>query len=149
MLSQNRRIYVNNCEFKGDVVSNLTVKGYAGLGSDRGLDVNSNLTMSQITATVHITGTVDNPQYNIQDAVSSFVKDNALNLLNASTTILKDGGKGLENVLNQTIDVISNPQGQDNSTKSDTSPSQSKSTKTDSAKALEQGVKKVFDSLFN
>jgi hypothetical protein len=131
------------------MINDLTIKGYAGLGSDRGLDVNSNLTMSQLSAPVHITGTVDNPQYNIQDTVAAFLKDNALNILNAGTEILKDGGKGLENVLNKTIDAIANPQGQDSSSKSDTSPSKNKSTKTDSAKAVEEGVKKVFDSLFN
>jgi hypothetical protein len=149
LVAQNRRLYVNKCEFKGDMINDLTIKGYAGLGSDRGLDVNSNLTMSQLSAPVHITGTVDNPQYNIQDTVAAFLKDNALNILNAGTEILKDGGKGLENVLNKTIDAIANPQGQDSSSKSDTSPSKNKSTKTDSAKAVEEGVKKVFDSLFN
>ena len=147
LLSQNRRLYVNKCEFKGDLVSELTVKGYAGLGSDRGLDLNSKLVMGQLAAPVHITGTVDNPKYNIQEVVTSFLKDNALSILNAGTEMLKDGGKGLENVLNKTIDVIANPQ--DGAAKSDVSPSKDKSTKTDSAKALEQGVKKVFDSLFN
>ena len=132
-----------------------SIKGYAGLGSDRGLDVNSKLTMSQLSAPVHITGTVDNPQYNIKDTVAAFLKDNALNILNAGTELLKDGGKGLENVLNKTIDAIANPQSVDgsstdsDSSSSNTSSSKSKSTKTDSAKALEQGVKKVFDSLFN
>ncbi|MEI8246855.1 MAG: hypothetical protein WCI51_13565 [Lentisphaerota bacterium] len=155
IIAQNRRIYVNKCEFKGDMINDLTIKGYAGLGTDRGLDVNSKLTMSQLSAPVHITGTVDNPQYNIKDTVAAFLKDNALNLLNAGTELLKDGGKGLESVLSKTIDVIANPQSVDGSTtnsdssSSNTSSSKSKSTKTDSAKALEQGVKKVFDSLFN
>ena len=149
LLAQNRRIYVSKCEFKGDLVNDLTIKGYAGLGSDRGLDVKSNLTMSQLSAPVHITGTVDNPQYNIQDTVAAFLKDNALNIINAGAEILKDGGKGLEGVLNKTLDVITNPQSDGSSNTNSTAPAKDKSNKTDSAKALEQGVKKVFDSLFN
>ena len=98
---------------------------------------------------MHITGTVDNPQYNIQDTVAAFLKDNALNIINAGAEILKDGGKGLEGVLNKTLDVITNPQNDGSSNTNSTAPAKDKSNKTDSAKALEQGVKKVFDSLFN
>ncbi len=151
LLAQNRRIYVGKCVFNGDLVSDLTIKGSAGLGSDRGLDIYSRLTMSQLSAPVHITGTVDNPKYNIEEAVAAFLKDNAQNIINVGTDILKDGGKGLENVLSKTIDAIAHPQGQgqDSNSEPDAAPARDKTTKTDSAKALEQGVKKVFDSLFN
>jgi hypothetical protein len=138
---------VRECSFKGDLVNSLTINGYAGFGSDPKLDVNSVLVMSQITAPVHITGTVENPKYNLQEIIAVFIKDNALNLINTGTEILKDGGKGLGDVLNKTLDVITDQQGQGSSTSQPANSSSGKSTP-DSAKVIEQGVKKVFESLF-
>jgi len=147
LAAQDRRIYVRECSFKGDLVNSLTINGYAGFGSDPKLDVNSVLVMSQITAPVHITGTVENPKYNLQEIIAVFIKDNALNLINTGTEILKDGGKGLGDVLNKTLDVITDQQGQGSSTSQPANSSSGKSTP-DSAKVIEQGVKKVFESLF-
>lgn len=153
--SKDKRIYVNQCEFKGDFITSLTFNGYAGFGSDQRLKINSVMNIDQLSLPVDIDGTVSNPQTDIKAAIAMFMKNNTLNLLNAANNvggILEDGGKSIGDVLKKTIEVI-NPQNNGTSTPvtapTPTNTSTQKPLITEeNAKAIEQGVKKIFNNLF-
>lgn len=155
ILSKNKLIYVNQCEFKGDFITSLTFHGYAGFGSDQRLKINSVMNIDQLSLPVDIDGTVNNPKTDIKATIAMFMKNNTLNLLNAANNvggILEDGGKSFGDVLKKTIEVI-NPQNNSTSTPVNTPAPTSTTTQKpliteENAKAIEQGVKKIFDNLF-
>jgi hypothetical protein len=155
ILSKNKLIYVNQCEFKGDFITSLTFHGYAGFGSDQRLKINSVMNIDQLSLPVDIDGTVNNPKTDIKATIAMFMKNNTLNLLNAANNvggILEDGGKSFGDVLKKTIEVI-NPQNNSTSTPVTTPAPTSTTTQKpliteENAKAIEQGVKKIFDNLF-
>jgi hypothetical protein len=153
--SKSKQIHLNKCEFKGDFITLLSLTGYAGLGSDQRLKIKSLVNIEQLSIPVDINGTIAKPQADINATMAAFMKNNALNLLNVANNvggILEGGGKDLGDMLKKTIEVINpaqnaNPQPVTVPAPSSTGEQRQLITDED-AKAIEKGVKKIFNNLF-
>ena len=105
IVAENGNILIRDFRFSGKVVRSLNFYGELALGTHPMLDINSRLDISGIVLPVEIDGTVSDPQINYRKTTVSFMKSNALNVIDTTGKILQKGGGDVKKVLEGILDI--------------------------------------------
>lgn len=114
--SKDRLIHIDKCEFQGDFIRSLSFDGYFGLGSDKRMQLKSNMNINRIYLPVDISGSIENPKTDVVKIIPYFLKVNTLNILDPSNipAIIKGTEKGVKGILDTLLPGSSNSQDEDN-----------------------------------
>ncbi|OGV36369.1 MAG: hypothetical protein A2020_02525 [Lentisphaerae bacterium GWF2_45_14] len=95
-----RKIYVKQCEFRGDFIKNLKLEGAAGFNQN--LFLTSTLNVGTITMPMDINGTLSDPDPDINKMLPEFLRQNAQNIINSQKEV-KETIKKLGNELQKEL----------------------------------------------